>query len=188
MRQRFAVAILLAVLFVFDAAAAPPSISTNSVLPQGTVSVPYSFALVAKGGTKPYTWANTAGSLPPGITMDTSGVLGGTPTSAGSFNFTAKVTDHLNFTASKAFSLTISSPLQITSPSVLPPGSPGEAYSQTLTATGGTPPYSWSVALGSLPAELSLNPSTGIIAGTAGASGTFTFTVQVTSSIGSSST
>ena len=56
-------------------------------------------------------------------------------------------------------------PLQITT-SNLPTGATGTAYSQTLTATGGTPPYAWSLSSGSLPAGLTLSTS-GIISGTA---------------------
>ena len=189
MRRRFGVALLIALLCGVEADAdAALSISTASILPPGTVSVPYSFALAAKGGVKPYTWSITAGSLPPGLKMDTSGVLSGTPTSAGSFNFTAKVTDHSEAHVSQAFTLAINPPLQITSPPTLPPGSAGAAYSQTLTATGGSPPYSWSVASGSLPAGLSLNQSTGKIAGTPTSSGTFQFSVHVSDGLSASAT
>jgi len=71
--------------------------------------------------------------------------------------------------------------LLITTPS-LPASSVGSAYSRTLAATGGTLPYTWSVISGSLPAGLSLDPATGAITGTITASGTPTFTVQVTDS------
>jgi WD40 repeat protein len=56
----------------------------------------------------------------------------------------------------------------------------GAAYSATLTATGGTPSYTWSITTGSLPAGLSLDTTTGLIGGTPTASGTSSFTVQVT--------
>ncbi len=61
----------------------------------------------------------------------------------------------------------------------LPAGSVGAAYSATLTAAGGTSPYTWSITTGTLPAGLTLNASTGTIAGTPTAAGTSTFTVQV---------
>jgi Putative Ig domain/NHL repeat len=74
-----------------------------------------------------------------------------------------------------------SSILAITTAS-LPSGEPGSGYSQTLTASGGTAPYSWSLSSGSLPAGLHLNGETGAITGTAGTAGTSSFTVKVTDS------
>ena len=65
------------------------------------------------------------------------------------------------------------------STSSLAGGTTGTAYSQTLAVSGGTSPYSWTVASGSLPAGLSLNISTGVISGTPSAVGTSSFTVQV---------
>ncbi len=76
---------------------------------------------------------------------------------------------------------------QITTPS-LPNGSVGESYSQTLQATGGTPPYSWSITSGNLPNGFSLNPSSGVISGTPTAGGVFNFTVEVRDSAGQTAT
>jgi hypothetical protein len=64
----------------------------------------------------------------------------------------------------------------------LPGATVGSSYSAPLTATGGTPPYTWSIASGSLPAGLSLNASTGVISGTPTAAATSSFTVQATDS------
>ena len=61
----------------------------------------------------------------------------------------------------------------------LPNGAVSSAYSQTLAASGGTPPYMWSLASGALPVGLTLNPS-GAITGTPTTTGTSTFTAQVT--------
>ncbi len=62
----------------------------------------------------------------------------------------------------------------------LPNGTVGASYNQSLQATGGTQPYTWSVISGSLPTGLSLNTATGNISGTPTAQGTSTFTIQVT--------
>lgn len=62
--------------------------------PDGQVGIPYSHALVVTGGTPPYVFSITAGSLPPGLTITTdTGVINGTPTTAGIFTFTVMVTD-----------------------------------------------------------------------------------------------
>ena len=72
---------------------APLSITTAS-LPGGNIGVAYSATLVAAGGTTPYTWSITAGTLPAGLTLNGStGVISGTPTAAGSSSFTVQVTD-----------------------------------------------------------------------------------------------
>src|SRR5262249_47920630 len=72
-------------------------------------------------------------------------------------------------------------PLKIISPSPLNPGQAGTSYSQTLSATGGTPPYSWAVAGGNLPPGLTLSTA-GVLGGMPSLSGAYNFTVQVTDS------
>src|SRR5665811_1555833 len=90
-------------------------------------------------------------------------------------------TDSASATVTAALALTVNPPsLGITTSSV-PTGTVGTAYSQALAATGGTPPYSWSVANGSLPAGLSLSAG-GTISGTPGGAGSSSFTVRVTDS------
>ena len=76
-------------------AIAPPGLSVLCpTVSTGAVGVPYSSALVAAGGISPYTFSISSGSLPPGLTLNTTtGAITGTPTSAASFPFTAKVTD-----------------------------------------------------------------------------------------------
>jgi transglutaminase/protease-like cytokinesis protein 3 len=73
--------------------------------------------------------------------------------------------------------VSVSSTLSITT-STLPGGMVGSSYSATLSATGGTPPYSWSIVSGSLPSGLTLSTA-GVISGTPSSTGTFSFTVQV---------
>ena len=157
---------------------APLSITTGS-LSSGIQSLAYSASLAASGGAVPYTWSITAGSLPSGLSLNTStGAINGTPTSAGTSNFTAQVTDAKSSSVSQTFSLSINAPLSVITAS-LPSGTQGAAYSVTLTATGGQTPYTWSISAGILPGGLSLNASTGTIAGTPTATGTNSFTAQV---------
>ena len=69
----------------------------------------------------------------------------------------------------------------------LPDGNTGQPYSQTLMATGGEPPYAWTVTNGSLPPGLSLASDSGIISGTPTTPGGYPFTVKVTDALWNSS-
>ena len=120
-----------------------------------------------------------AGSLPPGITLTSAGVLTGTPTAAGSYTFSVNVIDANNGIATTSITLVVAATLSLAS-RPRRPGRVGTAYTDTLTATGGTTPYTWSVSAGTLPAGITLNASTGVLAGTPTAAGTSSFTVKVT--------
>ena len=168
--------------------AQPLSVTTTS-LPPGTVNQPYNISLSAKGGATPYTWSVTPNSLPPGLGLNTStGKISGTPTSVGSFPLTATVQDSsvpVQAASSGPLTISIQSPvgLHITTAS-LPPGMTATSYSATLTASGGVPPYTWSVINGQLPAGLTLESQTGLVSGIPILLGTSTFTVQVQDSAG----
>ncbi len=114
----------------------------------------------------------------------TSGVISGTPTSSGTFNFTATVTDSSSpaQTKSVAMALVVAPNLLTITTSTLPSGANGTGYSQTLQASGGTPGYTWSITSGSLPSGLTLALTTGMISGTPSVSGIFNFTATVTDS------
>ncbi len=162
----------------------PPSITTTSV-PAATVGTAYSTTLVGSGGAGTVTWSVSAGSLPAGLSLSAgTGVISGTPTTAATSTFTVQLADSASpvMTATQQLSLTVKpAPLAIMSTS-LPNGTVNSNYSTTLQATGGTTPYTWSVTIGNLPAGLTLNASTGVIAGIPTGSGTFTFTVTATDS------
>ena len=146
---------------------------TSTALPNGQVGAPYTATLAGSGGTKPYTWALTSGTLPAGLTFNTAtGLISGTPTaSSASTALTFKVTDSGTPAQSttKALTLTVTAATLAISTATLPSGQVGKSYSATLTASGGTKPYTWSVT-GTLPAGLTLNATTGTISGTPGAS------------------
>ncbi len=142
------------------------TISPGSPLPAATVGINYSATLSAMGGTGSYTWSITAGSLPAGLTLNAAtGQISGQPIAAGSASFTATATDSAKAAASSAFTMTIDPSVTITTGSPLPGGTVGVNYSQTLTATGGSGVYTWSIASGALPAGLSLTSATGAISG-----------------------
>jgi len=155
---------------------------TTEALIFGTVETPYSQTLSADGGLPPHSWSIASGSLPPGLALNsTTGEIAGTPTLTGSFTFTVRVTDADAAVADKPLSITIYSTSLTIVTSSLPAGSTGLPYSRMLSATGGLPPYSWSISSGSLPPGLALNSTTGEIAGTPTSTGTsFSFTARVT--------
>jgi hypothetical protein len=164
------------------------SITTSTPLPAGTVGTLYSQTLSATGGAPPYTWSLVGGSLPNGLNLSINGSISGTPTILGTFMFTLQVTDSVFSSATQSFSLTIAaataSSLAITTTS-LAAASINLLYSQTLAATGGVPPYTWSLSSGTLPTGLSLS-SSGAITGTPTIAGASAFTVTVTDSASNS--
>jgi large repetitive protein len=176
MRRHF----FLLALFCAAASAAPLKITTTS-LPGGRVGTAYSATVTASGGSKPYSWSISGGALPDGFTLDpASGTISGMPTAAGTTSFTVGVRDKDNNTDTQALSIRVDpAPLTVTTSS-LPPGTVGSPYSASLTATGGTDGYTWSIPAGSLPAGLTLSGST--ISGTPTSAGMSNFTVQVTDS------
>jgi hypothetical protein len=295
-----------AITFVYPSTGGGPgplTIVSTSPLGTGTVGSVFSRQLIATGGTTPYTWSLLSGSLPNGVVLNPTGIIGGTPTATGTSDFTVKVTDAQNTSAQKALQITVIAPAtgydaQFVSqnvPATLQPSqvfvvtirwlntgstvwnggggfavisqnpahnvdwggdtvpwvglpvAPGEQvelvfqafapsrsgiynfqwqlfqqgvgffgqmstnvsitvgdpnqpaplsiggppafspvkgilFTNTLTATGGTPPYSWSVATGALPSGIGLNPTTGALSGAPAAAGSFSATVQVTDS------
>jgi hypothetical protein len=161
----------------------PPSIGTAS-LPGGTQNAAYSDTLAATGGTTPYTWSISSGTLPAGLALaSATGAITGIPTTTGTSTFTVKVTDAHALTATKSLSIAVSA-VALLPPSIgtasLPGGTQNAAYSDTLAATGGTAPYAWSISSGTLPAGLALASATGAITGMPTTTGTSAFTVKVT--------
>jgi len=92
------------------ASAPSPLVVTTTQLPTGTVGTSYSANLSASGGTPPYAWALSAGSLPGGLSLSASGAITGTPTTSGTAGFTVRVTDStlpVPGTATAALSITV---------------------------------------------------------------------------------
>ena len=99
--------------------------------------------LPVDGGSGPYRWSVVAGStLPPGLTLSTAGVLSGSPSDAGDFQFTAAVTDAASNAANLQFTLQIDA-IQILTPQVLPPTPVGQPFSLQLDAVSAAPGYIW---------------------------------------------
>ena len=148
--------------------AAPPGGWTNTV---------YGYTLTESGGTSPFTWSVSSGSLPAGLSLSPDGNLSGTPTATGTSSFTVKVTDANGQSATQATSITVAAGVSTTF-AAPPAAAVNSPYSDTLTATGGTTPYTWSVNAGTLPAGITLS-SAGVLSGTPTTTGSYPFTVNV---------
>jgi uncharacterized protein (TIGR03437 family) len=163
-----------------------PTITTEA-LANATTGGAYSASLSVSGGTPPYSnWTVGAGSLPPGLSLDpVAGSISGTPSASGTFNFWITVQDSAGgISPAKSLAITTSVPVIATTASVLSIVV-GTAYSYTLAVSGGTPPYNnWTVASGSLPQGLFLNPVTGVISGTPITVGIYNFTLTVQDATG----
>jgi len=158
---------------------------SSSTLPSGTVGTAYSETISGSGGTSPYSYAVSSGSLPPGLTLNTStGAISGTPTTAGSYNFAVTATDANRAVGSASYTLTIAAaPVTLTlspSPGALTNGTVGAAFSATFTATKGTAPYTFAAT--GLPPGLSLNSSSGVLSGTPTTAGAYSITVTASDS------
>jgi len=178
-------------MFTVDSSSSGGIEITTDSLPSGTVGDYYEQEIGVNGGISPLTWFLTSGSLPAGLKLDTvNGVVYGTSTQSGNFIFGVKVTDSGDPAEfdEKVFGIYMEdeiTPLTITTSS-LPNATVGESYSATLEATGGTQPYTWSLAqASSLPGGLSLSTN-GIISGIANQEGEYSFSVQVTDNQGES--
>lgn len=165
-------------------------ITTGSLLP-GVQGAAYIQTLTATGGNKDYTWSVLSGDLPPGLNLNASGVITGTPLSGGNYTFTAQVSDGQTptpATAQGTFSISVAYlPLAITT-STLADGAFGTTYSQPLVAIHGKTPYSWSITSGSLPSGLTLDAASGVVTGVPTNVGNFGITVGVADSQGTPAT
>jgi hypothetical protein len=157
---------------------------SHSGVGTGTVGQAVSYVFTANGcGGGTLTWTVSSGSLPAGSSgcassTGSSCTVSGTLTTAATYTPNIHVTDGSGNTADDPLSITVNvAPVIITAS--LPGGTVGTAYSQSLSGTGGTTPYTWTVSAGALPTSLSLS-SGGIISGTPSAAGTFNFTVKLT--------
>lgn len=167
----------------------PAPVLANPAAPAGQVGVGYSDQLTVQTGTgtAPFAWSISAGSLPGGVTLNAAtGLLSGAPTAAGSFPFTVQVTDARAQTATQNLTIAVTPSPSLSFPAP-PGGQVGVPYSDPLVVTGGTAPFTWS-STGTLPAGLTLNPSTGLLSGTPTAAGTFPVTIRVQDSTGQSAT
>jgi hypothetical protein len=162
------------------------SISTSG-LPGATVGTSYSTTLAASGGSGTKSWAITAGSLPAGLSLSSSGVLSGTPTAPGTASFTAKVSAG-TASSQRQFSLGVAAALEIAAPATQV-AEVAVPLTIELNATGGSAPYRWELSQGVLPVHVGFigdqgNGSTALIKGVPADAGSFPLTFRVTDVLG----
>jgi hypothetical protein len=166
----------------------------TTTLPNGVETVAYSggtiTATASGGATGPYTWSVSGGTLPPGLALGGSTTLtetlGGTPTTAGNYNFDLTITNgSVSDSQSYSVQITAAGVLTILTTS-LPGGQNGTLYSGgAITSAGGTGAHTWSLSAGTLPTGLTLGTGPGsntAITGTPTQTGSFPITVQVVDS------
>jgi large repetitive protein len=169
-------------VFTVDYEIPVPPAFTGPAPPDATVGQAYSYQFTA-GGIPAATYSFTAGSLPTGLTMDSSGLVTGTPATGtgGVYPLTVQATN-LAGTVTEPVQLTVNEAPAITSPA--PPAAVvSTAYTFTFTATG-FPAPTFSIT-GALPSGLSLDSSTGVLSGTpaAGTGGTYNLVVKAANSV-----
>jgi uncharacterized protein YhjY with autotransporter beta-barrel domain len=146
----------------------------------------FSQTLTTSGGTAPYSYVISSGALPAGLSLSGGGVISGSATAAGTFNFIVKVTDSSaasNYVAFKAYSMQIAVPnINVTTAS-MPNGMVTRPYSQQLSASGGTAPYTYAFNSGTFPPGLSIS-SSGVLSGTPTTAGSWTLSLKATDSTG----
>ena len=161
-------------------------------LPGGIEGIPYKryteegvkdIFVRAFGGKEPYVWDLASDELPPDLTLNSNGLISGTPTTAETYSFTAKVTDANGETLTTGtLTIQIAEKLTITTLPPLEDMINGNSYRLALSASGGDPnTYAWKLAddsIGQLPPALGIS-SEGVIEGTTTTAGEFPFTIEV---------
>jgi hypothetical protein len=164
-----------------------PLTFTSNTMPTASSGRPYSQPLPVVGGTKPYNATVTSGTLPAGVALSSTGILSGTPSSAGSFTFSVNVSDSSAPVQTATQTLTIAVNTLVITTTALPSGIVGAPYNAAISTVGGTLPLSFSAATAAFPPGLTIqqpaaNSQSGALAGTPTLAGHYTFTESVVDS------
>ncbi len=170
----------------FSIAIAPDLRITTESAPAATLATPYALQVGWTGGGN-ITWAISAGALPPGMTLDQTGLIQGTPTTAGSFTFTLLI-KHEFRSDTKNLTLSVRERLAFTVPTDVPAAEVGVPLTPLgLAASGGSEKYTWEIDPATLPAGVAVDAE-GKIVGTPRVAGTFPIVVVVKDDEGRSAT
>jgi Putative Ig domain len=160
-------------------------VQRQSTLPVAQRSKPFNLQLSVTGGGGGLSWSVSSGSLPAGLNLNAgTGLISGTPTTAGDSQFQIKVSDGTRSDV-QTYTLSVVDPLVIAKPAA-GAAELGLPFELQLSATGGRAPYRWSAT--GLPAGFTLDTATGRITGTAGATGLAAVKVTVTDALGLTTT
>ncbi|MDO8678503.1 MAG: carboxypeptidase-like regulatory domain-containing protein, partial [Acidobacteriota bacterium] len=165
--------------FINGAGSGGININTGSDLGSTTAGSSYSRTLSACCAGS-ITWSQIGGSLPPGVSLSSGGLLSGSPSATGIYTFLVQAADAANAAnyAARQFTLNVTT-INITTSSTLPFGNVGTAYGQALTASGGSGALTWTLApFNYLPPGLTLSTA-GVLNSTPTASGQYVFVVNV---------
>jgi len=154
-------------------------------LPGARAGVPYRQTITSSGGYGTVVLSAAEGGLPPGIALSSDGLLSGTPTATGAFDFAVTATDSSGngYSTRGIYSLTVTAPLVVIETATLPGGVVNAPYREVLVASGGTAPYAFQLVAGTLPAVLSLSTD-GVLSGTPAQAGAFPIIVRATDATG----
>ncbi len=160
-----------------------PLTLVTQALPDATLGQDYAMRLYAAGGVLAYGWSVLQGSLPPGLAMSADGDVFGAPTRAGSYPVSFLVRDNAGAQVSRALSLTVRSPpnLSIVTRD-LPGATLGGSYFQTLHASGGIAPLTWRRI--TVPPPGLIVTTEGLVQGSPEQLGAYRFLVEVTDAVG----
>jgi uncharacterized repeat protein (TIGR03803 family) len=164
----------------------PPIMFTTLTLANGDMSAGYAQTIAAAGGTGSYTFSQTAGNLPTGLSLSSAGVLSGTPSATGSFTFTVTAGDNYGDSASQSFTVVINPAVTITT-TLLPNGEINVPYSQVIHVAGGSGSYTFKPTGGTFPPPGVTLSANGVLSGTPTSAATYMFFVEADDSLGGSS-
>ncbi|MCU1330654.1 MAG: hypothetical protein JWN34_6024, partial [Bryobacterales bacterium] len=139
----------------------------------------YTPVIAVTGGFQQYTFSVSAGQLPTGLTLSSAGVFSGSPSAAGTFNFTLKVSDTSTSQASQPFTVVVNNSVFITT-TTIQPAIQGTPYSEPLTVVGGIGAITWSFPTNTTASQagFTLDPASGVLSGTPTTFGTLDLKVK----------
>ncbi len=170
--------------FATALAPTPPALNIGATaFATGEAGVPFTSDLMISGGVSPYIVSISRGNLPAGLGLGNDGIISGILSpNAKNEKIAVRITDSLNESVSKTFTITVVKALRIVEK--VKPGRIGRDYRASFKTKGGRGPFNWSVIAGALPPGLSFETSTGAITGSPTQAGEFPFTVQATDALG----